>query len=283
MQTSRPRGRLPLSPRKRTSDRSFGMSAKCQNRTLPPHSITSSAPFDTLGRPLQALIDLMAQEAEVDRLGKQSSCPKLGRSLGGRLVPIGGNHDDGNVWTIRLHHRKHFKAGHTRHVDIREDQDKRGIRNRLYLLQSGRRGERKLHHKATRSKIPTEMLPKHAFDIRFVVNDNNVRAQCVLRCPAVARGNVIMNSVNEPGSVSTWIVPPCFTTMSWLIDRPRPVPSPGGLVVKHGSNILSLTSDGMPVPLSRIRISTRSDNPLVVACNVGSKPSLASFARLVAA
>ena len=44
--------------------------------------------------------------------------------------------------------------------------------------------------------------------------------------------------------------------MSWLMDRPSPVPSPAGLVVKKGLNIFSFTSAGMPVPLSRIRIST---------------------------
>src|SRR5262245_8170902 len=43
------------------------------------------------------------------------------------------------------------------------------------------------------------------------------------------RGSVIMNSVNEPGSVVTSILPPCcFAMMSWLIERPRPVPSPAG-------------------------------------------------------
>ena len=40
--------------------------------------------------------------------------------------------------------------------------------------------------------------------------------------------------------------------MSWLSDRPRPVPSPAGLVVKNGLNIFAFTSSGMPVPLSRI-------------------------------
>ena len=39
------------------------------------------------------------------------------------------------------------------------------------------------------------------------------------------------------------------------MDRPRPVPSPAGFVVKKGLNIFSLTSSGMPVPLSRILIS----------------------------
>ena len=70
--------------------------------------------------------------------------------------------------------------------------------------------------------------------------------------------------MNSPGSVSTSIVPACcFTTMSWLSERPRPVPSPAGLVVKNGLNIFSFTSGGMPVPLSRILISTLSPRFLV--------------------
>ena len=66
-----------------------------------------------------------------------------------------------------------------------------------------------------------------------------------------------MNWVKAPGSVDTSIVPPCcLTTMSWLSERPSPVPSPAGLVVKNGLNIFAFTSSGMPVPLSRMAIST---------------------------
>src|SRR6516165_32946 len=55
-----------------------------------------------------------------------------------------------------------------------------------------------------------------------------------------ARGRWIANSVNSPTRLSTTIVPPCcWVTMSQLIDRPSPVPSPVGLVVKNGWNSLS--------------------------------------------
>ena len=51
-------------------------------------------------------------------------------------------------------------------------------------------------------------------------------------------------SVNSPSCVSTSIAPACcLTIMSWLMERPRPVPSPVGLVVKNGLNIFSFTSD----------------------------------------
>jgi hypothetical protein len=85
-----------------------------------------------------------------------------------------------------------------------------------------------------------------------------------------------------------------MTTMSWLNERPRPVPSPAGLVVKKGLNIFSFTSGGMPLPgaalgermgqniltadlvvqrveaMSRILISTLSPRFVVAAVRVGS-------------
>src|SRR6516162_4037832 len=99
------------------------------------------------------------------------------------------------------------------------------------------------------------------------------------------RGRITLISVYSPGCVSTSIDPECcFTMMSWVMDRPRPVPSPAGFVVKKGLNILSLTSGGMPVPLSRILISTQSPRSLVEAVRAGSYLSLLSCClRLVAA
>src|SRR3954469_5602415 len=103
--------------------------------------------------------------------------------------------------------------------------------------------------------------------------------------PRLMRGNTILNSVNSPGLVSTSIVPPCcLTMMSWLIDRPSPVPSPAGLVVKNGLKILSVSSAGMPVPLSRTRISTAPPISLVEARSTGLKSgSPVSLLRVIAA
>jgi len=84
--------------------------------------------------------------------------------------------------------------------------------------------------------------------------------------------------VNSPARLSTSIVPPCcWVTMSQLIERPSPVPSPVGFVVKNGWNSLSRISGGMPTPLSRSRISTASPRSKVdavrVGLNAGSPPS----------
>src|SRR5258708_1628021 len=107
----------------------------------------------------------------------------------------------------------------------------------------------------------------------LVINHQNQHAHVsplILFGKLPVRGKTIVNSVNCPGSVSTSIVPPCcFTMMSWLIERPRPVPSPAGLVVKNGLNIFSLTSFGIPAPLSRMRISTLSPRFFVAALSSG--------------
>jgi len=46
------------------------------------------------------------------------------------------------------------------------------------------------------------------------------------------------------------MLPPCLVTMSWVTQRPRPLPT-SFLVVKKGSKILVIASCGMPDPLSR--------------------------------
>ena len=137
----------------------------------------------------------------------------------------------------------------------------------LMALQRGRRRLGKFHGKPAGAQVAPELLAKQHFNIGLVIDHENEKTHArppVFSSAAALRGRTILNSVNLPGSVSTAIVPECcFTMMSWLMERPSPVPSPAGLVVKNGLNIFSFTSGGMPVPLSRILISTRSPRFLV--------------------
>ena len=68
----------------------------------------------------------------------------------------------------------------------------------------------------------------------------------------------MVNWVCSPGWDSAVIVPPCCLTISLEMLRPRPVPWSAALVVKNGLNILSMTSVGIPLPLSLTMMVTVS-------------------------
>ena len=75
-------------------------------------------------------------------------------------------------------------------------------------------------------------------------------APCERTAPSLYAGSDTTTEEPRPSTLSTWIVPPCpFTTMSWAIESPRPVPSPGAFVVKNGSNARAHTSGRHPDPV----------------------------------
>ncbi len=67
---------------------------------------------------------------------------------------------------------------------------------------------------------------------------------------ASTAGRLTMNVVPLPASFRTSTQPKCWWTMLWTVARPRPLPTPGFLVVKNGSKTCSTTSAGMPSPVS---------------------------------
>src|SRR5690349_13203351 len=54
----------------------------------------------------------------------------------------------------------------------------------------------------------------------------------------------------RPTSLSSWMSPPLCLTMPYTVERPSPVPLPGSLVVKNGSNTRVRVASSMPVPVS---------------------------------
>lgn len=59
-----------------------------------------------------------------------------------------------------------------------------------------------------------------------------------------------MKVVPLPISLDANSLPPCFSMMFCEIDRPKPVPLPGSLVVKNGSNIFNRSLGAIPCPVS---------------------------------
>src|SRR5207244_4312365 len=71
-------------------------------------------------------------------------------------------------------------------------------------------------------------------------------------------GTTMRNTLPLPGRLWTSIRPPWSATMPCAMARPRPVPCPGGLVVKNGSKIRPRISSGTPGPSSSNSTSTSS-------------------------
>src|SRR5579883_3426225 len=254
------------------------------------HCTSMPSPSPPLAQHLDmadGLVDGGLEIGEIDRLGEEVERAAVHGCADVAHVAIGGD-DDGRLLVLGLLQLgEQRQPVHPRHVDVGYHHvDMRMGFERLQRLESVM-GE----HERDGALADTlaEFLQHQRLEIGLVVNKQNGRrhAACpppALVCAASLRGRVMMNSVKAPGRVSRSIVPPCcFTTMSWLIDRPSPVPSPAGLVVKKGLKIFSFTSGGMPVPLSRIRISTLVPRFLVDAASVGSRSASPASLRLVAA
>ena len=86
------------------------------------------------------------------------------------------------------------------------------------------------------------------------------------RAPRARRGagRSTRNVEPFPGVDSTWISPPRPLTMPWQIERPSPVPTPTGFVVKNGSKMRGRTSGGMPAPVSEISTRARPSGAVPV-------------------
>src|SRR6266851_3981923 len=72
-----------------------------------------------------------------------------------------------------------------------------------------------------------------------------------------AAGSRMRNRVPTPTLLATSISPPIAVMRLWQIERPSPVPTPTGLVVKKGSKMRGRTSSGIPMPVSEISTATR--------------------------
>jgi len=94
-----------------------------------------------------------------------------------------------------------------------------------------------VHHISALAGLAAKVLAEEIGDIGVIVDDQDADADAAALVLAAwePRGRRIVNSVNSPTRLSTVIVPPCcWVTMSQLIERPSPAPSPVGLVVKNG-------------------------------------------------
>src|SRR6185295_4360696 len=92
-----------------------------------------------------------------------------------------------------------------------EDYDQLGTNPIAEHRESSVSGVRKVQHVEPLPHLVTEALPEQVGHIRLIVNDQDADAHHAPRDWATRRlrGSRTVNSVKDPGSLSTWIVPPC--------------------------------------------------------------------------
>ena len=95
------------------------------------------------------------------------------------------------------------------------------------------------HHGNRRISQPKQTAAHFYYDVRaggVSLSENGAIAPRVYIQLSKGRDTV---KVVFPGTLSTAIVPSCFVTIFWTMSSPKPLPSPGGFVVKNGSKILA--------------------------------------------
>src|SRR6516225_6608895 len=120
---------------------------------------------------------------------------------------------------------------------------------RVVIFQKRARRWKRFHRIPGRAQHKSQPLP----DGGVIVDDEDGHsASAPASAPAVGRSK---KKIAPEGALRAMRrLPPCNSTIEWLIESPIPMPS--GLVVTKGSKIVSITSSAIPGPESATEIST---------------------------
>src|SRR5439155_116572 len=203
------------------------------------------------GRLPHGALDLLglpgfAQEAE--------DSPLVDRGDHRLHVRVAREEDANGVWIPRADVGQELHAADFRHALVRHDDvDLVLLHEAVPLVRAA--GLQDL-------ELEAQQIVDRVADVRLVVHhEEAVSRQPSHDAPPELSGRKTRKQLPLPGSLETSSRPPCPVTMPWVIDRPRPVPSPTALVVKKGSKTWGRSCGGIPQPLSatsRVRPRSRS-------------------------
>src|SRR5579884_1556281 len=217
--------------------------------------------------------DQMQQLIRIDRFDDVVVCAALEPLNRGFHRCVAGHDDDLQLGVGRVQPLLQFHAVHPRHANV----DQRDV-----VRAGDESGERlaairkRLRFESLIGEHAVQRLANHI----LVVDDQNpalhTRAPVSLSGNAAVtgcgNGSCIVNSAPAPGADCAAMVPPCCSTILRATASPRPVRCSSSLVVKNGSKICGSTSEGMPGPLSRRRISACAPAPSSAALTVTRPP-----------
>ena len=212
------------------------------------------------------------ERAELERLLEHRAARSPHELRGVARRDVAGGEDDaveqlgrdrGNV-IVELH------AGAARHLEVGDDDREVGLRRRAARESVGAVGrfvhlpsasrEEALERRANRRLVVDDQHARAAGRLRGVARTTPERwpdSASSMRAGALDRqddGEARAAAFRWPQRFSAVIRPPICCTMPSVTERPSPVPSPTGFVVKNGSKMRSITAGGMPGPESSTTI-----------------------------
>src|SRR5438093_13164252 len=82
-------------------------------------------PINELRGPRDPAVDFTAKRNKIDRLGQKRLGTAFQSFSLGNVIAVGRDHDDRNIRSCCLSPWQKFKAAHSWHVDVGQDQDQR--------------------------------------------------------------------------------------------------------------------------------------------------------------
>lgn len=156
-------------------------------------------------------------------------------------ISVGGYHDDHGIAVRRPDLPEHVHPVHFGHSDIHDDEIE-------VLSRPCIEGLPAVLREADPVVFVHENVAEECAGVFLIVDDEYSGFLSIHNRPfqLTLAGREMMNVVPFPGSLSTSILP----LWSWMIQKtrlsPMPVPFPALFVVKKGSNILDMSSGGIP-------------------------------------
>jgi hypothetical protein len=89
----------------------------------------------------------------------------------GPTTPLVIWHDGGNIRSCVLAPWQKFKAAHSRHVDVSQNQNQRRATGIIDVLKGAITWLGEIHYEAARAEFASELLGKQHLDIGFIIDD----------------------------------------------------------------------------------------------------------------
>ncbi|EDP64347.1 hypothetical protein BAL199_08998 [alpha proteobacterium BAL199] len=231
-------------PGRRADDRRRGIRGRA-GRALQGPQLLDQPPL------LQRVRDRENQLRRIERLLQEIVCARAHRLHREGNIAVAGHQDHRQIPVGRLHGPQQRDAVKARHPDIGHD-DAVGV------------GAEPLDHgvgafaRLDAQSRQFERLGAGVQHVGVVVDQDHRAGLDHSAASAWLACRVNRNTAPPRGASPTVSVPPMSRMIEYAIDRPRPSPAPGSLVVYIGSKIRSRLSAGTPGPLSATEISTTS-------------------------